>query len=313
MELHNYMTMDKAKSALKMKISEYEMLNKTLLEMYERKISEVVIDTIKEDISETLDEINSLKDWIEKETDKDEKVEYSFYDGIKKPKLAKSVKLASFGNSSNGRCYNSDTIKSSIDKLNEDLKNDKICCELSHQNLYDSVKKDDKKNATNLGDYKPYDTPYNKLNYENLYGKTLKFLNSETKEKYLNDTITNSNRFLVRFSNPLMINEWLVKGVDFDSVYNKELLITMQDHLVSREDGSKYPIISELRSRISPDDVFIISIDYLDKTGYTLYTERYHGCKIKDIIKSSLSYEAEGFNTIQLTVTFTDITYETSH
>lgn len=313
MELHNYMTMDKAKSALKMKISEYEMLNKTLLEMYERKISEVVIDTIKEDISETLDEINSLKDWIEKETDKDEKVEYSFYDGIKKPKLAKSVKLASFGNSSNGRCYNSEAIKNSIDKLNEDLKNDKACGELNHptNNLYDSIKKDDKKNATNLGDYKPYDTPYNKLNFEDLY--CLKFLNTETKEKYLNETITAANRFLVRFSKPFKINEWLVKGVDFDSVYNKELLITMQDHLVTREDGSKYPIISELRSRISPDDVFIISIDYLDKTGYTLYTERYHGCKIKDIIKSSLSYEAEGFNTIQLTVTFSDITYETSH
>ena len=313
MGLYDYMTMDKAKSALKTKISEYEMLNKTLLEMYERKISEVVIDTIKDDISKTLDEINNLKDWIEKETDKDEKVEYSFYDNIEKPKFAKTVKLASFGKSSDGSCFDYNTIKKSLEKINEDLKNDKMCGELNHptNNLYDSIKKDDKKNATNLGDYKPYDTPYNKLNFEDLY--CLKFLNTETKEKYLNETITAANRFLVRFSKPFKINEWLVKGVDFDSVYNKELLITMQDHLVTREDGSKYPIISELRSKISPDDVFIISIDYLDRTSYTLYTERYHGCKIKDIIKSSLSYEAEGFNTIQLTVTFSDITYETSH
>lgn len=312
MNLHN-MTMDKAKSALKTKISEYEMLNKTLVEMYERNTSEVVIDTIKDDISETLDEINDLKDWIERITDDEEEAEYSFYDGIEKPKLAKSVKLASFGKSSDGSCFDYNTIKKSVEKLNEDLKNDKACGELNHptNNLYDSIKKDDKKNATNLGDYKPYDTPYNKLNFEDLY--CLKFLNTETKEKYLNETITAANRFLVRFSKPFKINEWLVKGVDFDSAYNKELLITMQDHLVTREDGSKYPIISELRSRISPDDVFIISIDYLDKTGYTLYTERYHGCKIKDIIKSSLSYEAEGFNTIQLTVTFSDITYETSH
>jgi hypothetical protein len=291
------MTMDKAKSALKMKISEYEMLNKTLLEMYERKISEVVIDTIKEDISETLDEINSLKDWIEKETDKEEKVEYSFYDGIKKPKLAKSVKLTSFGKSSDGSCFDYNTIKKSVEKINEDLKNDKICGELSHPNLYDSVKKEDCK-----------------LNYENLYGKTLKFLNSETKEKYLNDTITNSNRFLVRFSNPLMINEWLVKSVDFNSIDRKELLITIQDHIVTREDGSKYPIISELRARTLPNtSLFNISIDYLDKTGHVLYTERYHGCKITDVIKSSLSYELDEFNTIAFTVTFTDITYETSH
>jgi hypothetical protein len=216
----------------------------------------------------------------EKETDKDEKVEYSFYDNIEKPKFAKTVKLASFGKSSDGSCFSHDTIKKSVERINEDLKNDKVCGELNHptNNLYDSVKKED---------YKPYDTPYNKLNYKDLY--CLKFLNTETKEKYLNDTITATNRFLVRFSKPFKINEWLVKGVDFDSVYNKELLITMQDHLVTREDGSKYPIISELRSRVSPDDTFIISIDYLDRTGYTLYTERYHGCKIKDIIKSGLS------------------------
>lgn len=313
MSLYEY-TMDRAKSALKMKISEYEMLNKTLIEMIEKSSSDIVIDTLKHDIDETLDTINELREWIEKETDKeDSKVEYSFYDGIEKPKLAKSVKLASFGKSSNGRTFSYDAIKKSVEKINEDLKKDKVVVELNHptNNLYDSIKKDDKKNATNLGDYKPYDTPYNKLNFEDLY--CLKFLNTETKEKYLNETITAANRFLVRFSKPFKINEWLVKGVDFDSVYNKELLITMQDHLVTREDGSKYPIISELRSRISPDDVFIISIDYLDKTGYTLYTERYHGCKIKDIIKSSLSYENEGFNTIQLTVTFSDITYETSH
>lgn len=300
------------KNAVDMKLAEHKMLQKTLIEMLERKSREDNVNLLKKAIKDTLKEINDLNDMLENAND-DEKTEYSFYDDIKKPKIAKSVKLASFGDSSNGRCYNSDSIKNSIDKLNEDLKNDKACGELNHptNNLYDSIKKDDKKNATNLGDYKPYDTPYNKLNFEDLY--CLKFLNSETKEKYLNETITAANRFLVRFSKPFKINEWLVKGVDFDSVYNKELLITMQDHLVTREDGSKYPIISELRSRISPDDVFIISIDYLDRTGYTLYTERYHGCKIKDIIKSSLSYEAEGFNTIQLTVTFSDITYETSH
>ena len=299
------LTLEKAKSELKTKMNEYQMLNKTLVEMYEKGTSEIVIDTLKDDINETLDTINGLRDWIEKETDKDEKAEYSFYDKIEKPKLAKSVKLASFGKSSDGSCFSYDTIKKSVEKINEDLKNDKVCGELNHptNNLYDSVKKED---------YKPYDTPYNKLNYKDLY--CLKFLNTETKEQYLNDTITATNRFLVRFSNPLKINEWLVKSVVFNSVYKKELLITIQDHLVTREDGSKYPIISELRGRTLPNtSLFNISIDYLDRTGYTLYTERYHGCRITDVIKSSLSYEAEGFNTIQLTVTFSDITYETSH
>lgn len=264
MGLHN-LTLEKAKSELKTKMNEYQMLNKTLVEMYEKGTSDIVVDTLKDDINETLDTINGLKDWIEKETDKDENVEYSFYDGIEKPKLAKSVRF-------------------------------------TNVNLYDSIKKEDSSDEER------------KLNYKDLYDKTLKFLNSETSEKYLNDTITTANRFLVRFSNPLRINEWMVKSVDFDSIDKKELLITLQDHLVTRENGTRYPIVSELRGRALPNtSSFNISIDYLDRTGYTLYTERYHNCKITDVVKSSLSYEAEGFNTIQLTVAFSEITYETSH
>lgn len=295
MGLYN-LTLERAKSELKTKMNEYQMLNKTLVEMYERNTSENVIDTIKDEINETLDAINRLKEWIEKETDKEEKVEYSFYDGIKKPKLAKSVKLASFGKSSDGSCFSYDAIKKSVEKMNEDLKKGKEGEKLNYESLYDTIS-----NAKPKYDgTKDEDT-------------VLKFLNMETNGKYLNDTITNSNRFLVRFNGALNVNEWLVKSVDFFTSDRKELLITIQDHLAIK-DGKKYPIISEIIDKTNSCSLpFTLTIDYLERTGCVLYTERYHGCVINDVIKSSLTYETNSFNTIQFTVTFSDITYETSH
>lgn len=313
---------DSDKAFLKIKMSEYQMLTDTLIEMMERGTSEIGIDEMKGAINETLDDINTLLNKI----DKDEKVEYSFYDGITKPKLAKSVKLASFvkDKSSDGSVLTYETLKKGVEDLNEQLKKGcKNMGEVTHktENLYDSIKKD----------FKPYDTPYNTLNYGNLYdtikkekpkfdgtkdeNTTLKFLNTETNGKYVSDIITNANRFLVRFNGGLNISEWLVKSVDFAPTDRNELYITIQDHIVTSSEGKKYPIISQIRSKVNSiyELAFLISIDYLDRTGCTIYSERYHGCKIKDVIRSSVSYEVDDFNTISFTVTYTDVTYETSH
>ena len=317
---------DSDKALLKTKMSEYQMLNNTLIEMIERGASEVGIDAMKNAIKETLDNIDALQKQIEEKSNKEEKVEYSFYDGIEKPKLAKSVKLCSFtrGKSTDGSVFSYDALKKGVEDLNEQLNKDcKKMGEVTHktENLYDAIKKD----------FKPYDTPYNTLNYENLYNTikkekpnfdstkdentTLKFLNTETNGKYVSDIITNANRFLVRFNGALNISEWLVKSVDFAPMDRKELYITIQDHLATSSDGTKYPIISQIRSRVnsSYEPSFVICIEYLDRTGCTLYTERYHGCRISDVIRSSVSYETDDFNTINFTVTYTDITYETSH
>lgn len=244
---------DSDKAFLKIKMSEYQMLNNTLIEMIERGTSEIGIDEIKGAIKETEDDIAALLKRIEDESNKEDKnVEYSFYDGITKPKLAKSVKLASF------------------------------------------VK----------------DKSFDGTKDENT---TLKFLNTETNGKYVSDIITNANRFLVRFNGALNISEWLVKSVDFAPSDRNELYITIQDHLATSSDGTKYPIISQIRSRVnsSYEPSFVICIEYLDRTGCTIYTERYHGCRISDVIRSSVSYDTDDFNTINFTVTYTDVTYET--
>jgi hypothetical protein len=281
-------TKDDLKKHLKSRINQYQMLNNSLLEMFERDSSTKAINEMRNAMNETADDIKNLQRLIEeKEQDErhkksveEKKVEYSFYNGLKKkPRLAKSVKLSS----------------------------DKVCC--GRNNLYDSIKKDDKKTAANLGDFKPYDTPYNKLNYEDVYKQE-----NVGKEQIDISAITNSNLFLVKFGDALNIREWMVKSVYFAPSDRKEFIITIQDHIVTREDGTKYPIISELMNKKGRyDSRFPITIDYLDKTGVLLYRERYHGCVITDVIKGDLSYSKDEFSTIEFTVNFSEITYETSH
>ena len=269
------------KKMLKTRMSEYEMLNKTYVEMLERNSNKDNIREVESAMKDAIDNVKVLQDWIE-----DWSTKPNLYGNVTK-KVAKTI-------------------------------------DMKRGNLYDNIKKEEKKDLNSLSDFKPYDTPYNHLNYEEIYKKKdeekdnekkLIFLRTETNEKHLKGIITSSNCFLVRFNGGLNIKEWLVKGVDFAPADTKELVITIQDHLVERENGSKYPIISELIGKANPYNTpFTILIDYIDPTGVLLYTERYHGCKISDVTRAnSLSYEMNTFNAIRFTVTYTEVTYETAH
>ena len=266
----NY-TLDGIKKMLKTRMSEYEMLNKTYVEMLERNSNKDSIREVESAMKDAIDNVKVLQDWIEEWSTKP-----NLYGNITK-KVAKTI-------------------------------------DMKTGNLYDNIKKEEKKDLNSLTDFKPYDAPYNNLNYEDIYKKLI-FLRTETNEKHLKGIITSSNCFLVRFNGGLNIKEWLVKGVDFAPADSKELVITIQDHLVERENGSKYPIISELIGKANPYNTpFTILIDYIDPTGVLLYTERYHGCKISDVTRAnSLSYEMNTFNAIRFTVTYTEVTYETAH
>lgn len=293
------------KSALKTRMAEFEMLNNTLIEAIERGSSEASIDAIKRGIKDAEENIKVLNDWIEEkvneEEKKDVKVEYSFYNEIKKPTLPKSVKFKKLS-----------TIKKELDKLEDELKDIN-----KTRSLYDSIekvksdeksKKLDETVKVSLSDYKPYDTPYNHLKYEDIYKETC-----SSKLPLINpyENVINSNRFLVRFGTPLEIPEYYVRGVDF--LYNnKELVITVFNFI--KED--KHPIIAELLTRKFNRDMtceFPVSIDYLDPTGVTLYTERYHHCHLVNVERDSVDYTRDDLNRILLTVSYSDVTYETSH
>lgn len=290
------------KSALRTRMAEFEMLNKTLIEAIEKGSSEVTIDAIKEAIKDAEENIKTLRDWIEEKTNEKEsceKVNYSFYNEIKKPTLPRSVKAKKLF-----------SIKNDLDKLEKELKDLKP----TNNSFFDNIKKDT--NSKKLdevikkdlsSDYKPYDSPYNHLNYEDMYSETCKKL--PVCNPYEN--VIQCNRFLVKFGTPLEIPEYYVRGVDF--LYNnKELVITVFNFIKE----NKHPIIAELLARKFNRDMtseFSISIDYLDPTGVTLYTERYHHCHLVNVERDSVDYTRDDFNRILLTVSYSDVTYETSH
>jgi hypothetical protein len=291
------------KSSLKTRMAEFEMLNKTLIESIEKGSSEVTLDAIKDAIKDAEENIKVLRDWIEEKTNKDEetnKVQYSLYNEIKKPTLPRSVKVE--------RCKNLSEIKNNLDKLENELKDLKE----TKDSFFDNIKKDtDSKKLDKVikkdlsSDYKPYDSPYNHLNYEDMYSETCKKL--PVCSPYEN--VIQCNRFLVRFGTPLDIPEYYVRSVDFKS---KHLVISIFNFIKDDE----HPIIAELLAKKFNGDMtseFSISIDYLDPTGVILYTERYHHCHLLDVERDSVDYTRDDFNRILLTVSYSDVTYETSH
>lgn len=309
-------SLDDLKSALKTRMAEFEMLNKTLIESIEKGSSEVTIDAIKEAIKDAEENIKTLRDWIETKTnEKDEasKTTYSFYNEIKKPTLPRSVKVE--------RDKKLSTLKNELNKLESKI----IDLRENKNSFFDNIKKD--ANSKKLDEvikkdlssnYKPYDSPYNHLNYDEIYKKpnTINFLNTTTdcNDKKCKDSeyckyICGTSRFLVKINGlPITINEWLVKRVDY--VCTSQISITIQDHIANNR-----PVIADIRELFRRDygNKFGVTIEHLDNTGHMLYSERFHECEITDISRSSLDYTVSDFSTITMLITFKEVTYEASH
>lgn len=279
------------KEMLNTRMAEYQMLNKTLIEMIEKGSSEANIDLLKNDIAEKQEAIDTLKDWIqqkvEQEADKKDIKEgekASMYDSIKKkPRLAKSLKMG------------------------------------VSNNLYDSIKKETNEPSKDKEygeDFAPYDSPYNHLNYEDIYNagfvasKNILCEDFPPKDQY--GDVTRTNRFLVRFGTEFKIPEWYVRRVSYFSTKRQELGVTIFDFIDSE---TNRPIIADILGMVDNMHIapFSISIDHLDPTGKLLYTERYHGCKIQEVFRNDLYYENDDINTIDMTIHYTDVSYETAH
>ena len=283
-------TIDDLKKSLKSRMNQYEMLNNTLLEMFERNSPIDVINDVRNAMNETNDDIKNLQRLIEEKTQderhkkeaEEKKVERSLYDSIKKPTLKRSVKT-------------------------EDTCAKKV-------SMYDNIKKnnsDDEFTKKEETVYTHYDTPYNHLHYEKEYEKNTKeldFLNTVTSH---NDefckNIARQHLFLTRF-NGLNIKEWMVKEVNY--VCTNQISVTIQDHLVNNR-----PIIADIRELFKREynNKFGITIEHLDKTGHMLYSERLHECQITDVCRSRLDYAESDFSTITMLITFKEVTYETAH
>lgn len=162
--------------------------------------------------------------------------------------------------------------------------------------LFDNTIKSD--NISNNDSNLNYDYENNVKNMLNLSS-----INHQTSVSY-------SNRFLVRFEgNGLKdIPEWIMKGVDYNSRDMKEIILRINDFLIKKED-KKIPVIALLNGFGSN---FNVLIDHLDPSGCLIYRERYHGCSIIDVFRSSLDYSIDEINTICAKINYSDLTYETS-
>lgn len=195
-------------------------------------------------------------------------------------------------------CENKEELRKSF---YEEIKKPSIPKSFRHKktnkkNLYDSIKK---------SDFATYDTPYHSLGKEEVYDSNKFSVYTSGTPLTPYDNVNSANRFLVRFGTPFNIQEYYVRSVNFSPSDRKELFITLFDFIT---DDNK-PIIAELNGQNIP---FRISIDHLDPTGVVLYTERYHGCRIMETMKSDLDYSSDEKSTIKLRIEYSDLTYEAS-
>lgn len=261
------------------RINQYKMLNNTLTEMIVNNKNGMLVDSIKKEIEETLDEIQKIKFDLTKDEStsvKEEDVTYSFYDDI-----AKTV------------------LPSNSEKKESDY--------------YDSVVRQSKAAEFKMAEYSKRD----KTNLDYEYNNRKKGITKEvniTSNKYvdeINKTIDSrimSNRFLVKLNDELNIPEVMVKAISFDG-YEKTLSIVIYD-FVTEIDGVKYPILQLLKFARNS---FSFDIEHLDANGNVIYTEKYVGVNVKEVYRDPIDYYSSEFSTLQIFATYTDVNYEAAN
>jgi hypothetical protein len=222
------------KKELKLLLQEHAMFNNTLAEMVEKNSSVYAIKQIEDEISLLDKKIKSVQEEIKinspKECENKEEAKKSFYNEIKKPTLARSIKMKTA----------KEELKKAVDDANGLLNKCKT-------NLYDSIKK---------SDFAPYDTPYNTIESKKQH---------QSIQPY-NDVMF-ANRFLVRFDNGIECPEWYVRRVNFYP-FGKELNISICDFLTERN-GKKRPIITEFNNLSVPFRISIDHLDPTGVVLYT--------------------------------------------
>lgn len=267
--------LENLKKELKLKLSEHMMFNNTLAEMIEKNSSTTAIKQMEDEIDNLEKDIKKLQEDIRINSPK-KNDNPSFYNHIKKPKLAKSVKIG---------------------KTNKTLDEEEKLKDIEKTSFYDAIEK---------SDFAHYDTPYNTLKKEDTYAEKALAIKKSGKWSTPYDEAMSANRFLVRFEGNVKIPEYYVRKVSFSPSDRKEIFVQIFDFLT--EDGR--PVITEFNIQNMP---FRISIDHLDPTGVVLYTERYHGCNVMEIMRSDLAYNLDEKSTMELRITYSDISYETNH
>jgi len=279
-------------SLLWTRINQYKMLNNTLTEMIRRDGNEELVKNMKNEINETLNEIEAIKNDLK--NSKDEKVVYThyepkkldkrgFYDSIVKQTKAVELDLA------------------------EEKKNP-----LNYNDLYSEIvlPKKEKKNGSDCF-ARAEEEEVKELSRTR---KEVKKASHSISNEYIdeiNKTIDSrllSNRFLLHLNETLEIPEIMVKSISFDPS-SKQLSICIYD-FVKEINGKKYPLLELLK--IAPSS-FNFSLQHLDAVGNVIYTEKYIGGHIEQIFRDPIDYSMSEFLTIQMFVTYKDVSYDATN
>lgn len=269
---------------LSIRINQYKMLNNTLTEMFRKNGNKELIESMKKEINETLNEIEKIKFDLndKKETNSEENVTYSFYNDF--------VETVALENSEK--------------KLKDNEKKE--------SGFYDSVVKQSKAAEFKMAEYSKKD--HTNLDYKRTYANNKSYEKKNLSNKYI-DEISNtidsrllSNRFLVHLNDSLNIPEIMVKSVAFD-LNEGQLSITVYD-FVKEIDGKNYSVLELLNDAPS---TFKFTIERLNANEKTIYTEKYFGCHIDEIFRDSIDYSNTEFSTIQFLVGYDEVIYETNN
>jgi hypothetical protein len=267
------------------------MLNNTLTEMIRRDDNEELVKNMKNEINETLNEIEAIKNDLK--NSKEEKVVYThyepkkldkrgFYDSIVKQTKAVELDLAE----EKKNPLNYGDLYSGIVLPKKERKNDSDC--------FARVEEEERKELSRIR-------------------KEVKKVSASTSNKYLdeiNKTIDSrilGNRFLVHLDD-VGIPEVMVKSVSFDPS-SKQLSINIYD-FVKDINGRKMPVLELLNGVPS---LFKFTIQHLEANGNPIYTEKYFECHITEIYRDPIDYSISEFSTIQILVEYQAVTYEANN
>jgi len=144
------MTKQEIEYELKLKTNECEMLNNTLMQLYNKNVSQMAIDSVQSEVMSKMAEISKLREDINNGNYDKEKVEYSFYDKIPKEYNSNKVEKCGF--------YDSITKNTSKDEKSyenkklsyENIYNDKKCKKLDIRDIIDKISLEGNTISSNL-------------------------------------------------------------------------------------------------------------------------------------------------------------------
>jgi hypothetical protein len=117
------------------------------------------------------------------------------------------------------------------------------------------------------------------------------------------------NRFLVDLTD-LSVPVEMIKSVDFIDDSRSRIGVGIYDFLVK----NKYETVpvAEIVERFK-NRKFTMTISHLDPTGVILYKEKYVGCIVSELLKSSLNYEESNPSTFNILINYDGVSYEAAN